>query len=182
MTLVVDGHAHREEICKSLRAPPPALAQGPSPGPRYPHLVLRPWGGSLGKNPSTYGTHVPWRLLPVTPHGTWLYRPRSTAAEAKAPSHKLTRRASGRAGPAPHPAAQVGSRCRHQRGRAAADPTCAGPPALGRLRPATAANPASACGRAPPAKATLRRVPLGALLAGCLRARTPRPGSRPGSG
>lgn len=36
-----------------------------------------------GNQPSTDSTHVPRRLLPATPRGTWLRRPRSAAAERK---------------------------------------------------------------------------------------------------
>lgn len=117
MTSVTDRHAHREELCKrpSALVLPRPPARGPFTGPGYLNLVLRPWGESQGGNRATYSTDVPSSLLPVTLHGTWLYRPSSTGAERKLRvinSHTKQRQS----GDAPLQAAQVDSRCRHQAG------------------------------------------------------------------
>lgn len=177
MTSVTDRHAHREELCKrpSALVLPRPPARGPFTGLGYLNLVLRPWGESQGGNRATYSTDVPSRLLPVTLHGTWLYRPSSTGAERKLRvinSHTKQRQS----GDAPLQAAQVDSRCRHQAGPLRAYLRCF--ECWSVLRPPPPPPPPTpARRRAPSARPAFCHTQPGPLSD-----QTPRPGSRPGSG
>lgn len=140
MTLVVDRHAHGEEICKA-------------PGHTLPPLrVGLPWGRvsqprcqALGRVPKEEPEHLQhWHPLTPPPSSSTLHVALSSpphSCRAEAHRHTLTPRARGRAGtPRSRPhrwAAGAGTR----RSRPAAEPTCTVPRAPSRPRAAVAALP-----------------------------------------